>query len=342
LIQTPNGENILIDGGEKNTGAIQYLQSLGVQRIDLMIATHPHSDHIGGLVQVLNAMPVARVVTNGEAHTSSAYESFLDAIANAQADYVEVKRGDVIQMNGLNISVLNPSNNTYPDLNENSVVLQFTYGKTIFLLMGDAGADVESAFLVSGVPLKADILKVGHHGSTSGSTPAFLNAVHPAIALYSAGIGNSYNHPSPQTITAFSNIGSVIYGTDKNGTIILTVGMDGYQIAAQKDAALAPPVLIPTSAPASSSGLESISVTNPVSQGANATLIARTTPGASCSITVYYKSGASKASGLEPHTADSNGSVSWTWKVSNNTTPGNWRIVVNCNNVIKEIPFTVQ
>jgi len=342
LIQTPYGENILIDGGESETGVVQYLQSVGVQKIDLMVATHPHSDHIGGLVQVLRAFPVAKVLTSGEAHTTGTYENFIDGIASAQAEYIEGKRGDIIQINGLSLLVLNPLNNQYPDMNENSLVLQFTYGNTTFLLMGDGGADVESALLASGVPLRADILKVGHHASTSGSTPAFLGAVSPSVALYSAGIGNSYNHPAPQTITAITNAGAIIYGTDKNGTIILTVDSNGYQITTQKAGGLSSPLSTPTGQPVSASGVEIASVTSPVSPGAYATLTANTTPGASCSITVYYKSGPSKASGLEPRPADSNGSVSWTWKVGLKTTSGNWRIVVNCGGIIKETTFTVQ
>jgi beta-lactamase superfamily II metal-dependent hydrolase len=345
VIQTPNGQTVLIDGGETNTGIVQYLQSLGIQRIDLMIATHPHSDHIGGLVQVLQTFPVSKVVTNGQLHTTSTYEHFLDAIGFAQAEYVEVKRGDLISLDGITFHVLNPLSNSNSDLNENSVVLQFAYGSTTFLMMGDSGADTESALLSAGFPLKSTILKVGHHGSTSGSTQAFLNAVRPEIALYSAGIGNSYHHPAPQTIAALAAVGATVYGTDKNGIISVDVGPNGYTISTAKDVVLAmpaaPPIVPPTALPGSGR-LEIISVTSPVSKGATATLTAKTSPGAACTITVYYKSGPSKASGLGSQTADASGLVSWTWKVGIHTSSGTWRIVVNCAGLTQETSFKVQ
>jgi competence protein ComEC len=346
LIQTPDGKTVLIDGGESNTGIVTQLQSIGIQRIDLMIATHPHSDHIGGLVQVLQSYPVAKVVTGGQPHTTTVYENFLDGIAAAHAEYVEVKRGDVISLGGIDFQVLNPANNNNADLNENSVVIQFKYGQTTFLMMGDSGADTEASLLSAGLPLKTDILKVGHHASTSGSTLAFLNAVQPKTALYSAGINNQFGHPAPQIIASLAAVGATIYGTDQNGTIDIKADLSGYTINTDKDVVIATPIL-PTAVeaviPSTGSGeLEIVSITSPVSKGANATLTAKTSPNASYTITVYYKSGASKAAGLGPKTADASGMVSWTWKVGSKTTSGTWRIVISCSGVTKETTFTVQ
>jgi competence protein ComEC len=346
LIRTPDGKTILIDGGETDTGIVSKLQSLGVQRIDLMIATHPHSDHIGGLVQVLQSFPVAKVITSGQPHTTSVYEHFIDGIASAQAEYGEVKRGDVISLGGVDFRILNPVNNNDPDFNENSIVLLFKYGQTTFLMMGDSGAVTEADMLSAGLPLKADILKVGHHGSTSGSTQTFLNMVQPTIALYSAGINNQYGHPALQTIAALEAVGATVYGTDRNGTISINVDLDGYTIKTVQDVIGATPVfptvIVATITPSVFGGLEIVSVTSPVSKGSTASLTAKTSPNASCSITVYYKSGPSEASGLGPKTADASGMVSWTWKVGASTTAGTWRIVVNCNGVTKETTFTVQ
>lgn len=341
LIQTPDGQTALIDGGETDSGIVQYLQSIGIQRVDLIIATHPHADHIGGLVQVMKTFPVTKVVTNGQPHTTTVYEHFLDAIAAAQAEYIEVKRGDALPLGSLNFLVFNPVGNTNPDLNENSIVLQFAYGQTTFLMMGDSGADAESSLLASGLPLKANILKVGHHGSRYSSTPAFLDAVKPEIAVYFAGIDNSYGHPAPQTIAALVSVGAMVYGTDQSGTIIITADLNGYTINTAKNVAGATPALTPSRAP-TSVGLEILSVTSPVPAGANATLTAETSPNASCTITVYYKSGASSAAGLGPKIADANGAVSWTWKVGARTTPGTWKIVVSCDSVTQETTFTVQ
>jgi competence protein ComEC len=344
LIQTSDGRNILIDGGDTGTGVVGYLQSVGVQQIDLMIATHPHADHIGGLVQVLRTYPVLTVVTNGEAHTTSVYEDFLDAIADAKAQYLEVKRGDVLQVGNLKLNVLSPVATTDPDLNENSIVLRFMDGRTTYLMMGDAGANTEAALLSSGMPLKANILKVGHHGSKSGSTPAFLQAVDPDVAVYSAGVNNSYGHPALQTLRALNDVGATIYGTNVNGTVSVKDTAQGYEVQTQKAELAAVPTAtfrpVATSAPAT--GLEIVSVTSPVAKGAIARLVAQTSPGASCSITVYYKSGPSQAAGLEQKKADASGVVAWSWKVGTRTTPGEWPIYVQCDTFTETTTFTVQ
>lgn len=351
LILGPDGQTALIDGGDSGTGVVQYLQNLGIQRIDLMFATHPHADHIGGLVDVLNAMPVAQVVTSGEINTTSVFERFLDGIDRAGAEYVEAKRGDSIPLGNVAFQVLSPAHLSPDNLNNSSLVLKFKIGKTTFLFMGDAEREIESELLGSGESLDVDILKVGHHASKSSSTLAFLNAVSPKIAMYSAGIGNSYGHPAPQTISALQTIGAAIYGTDQLGTILITVSSDGYQVSSERQPAATPVVvvpLVPTATVASTTGgdLSILSVTSPVSKGSTATLTAQAAPGAACTITVYYKSGPSQAQGLEPRTAGADGKISWSWTVGVRTSAGNWRIVVSCtangNTSTKETYFTVQ
>jgi competence protein ComEC len=357
LIQSPDGKSALIDGGEAGSGALQYLQSKNVTHLDLMVATHPHSDHIGGLVEVLKTIPTDRVVTNGQPHTTNVYENFLDAIAAAKAEYIEVKRGDTIPLGTLVFQVLSPVSATSGDLNNNSVVLRLEYGNTSFLFTGDAQTNAESGMIASGLPLKAEILKAGHHGSSTSSSPAFLAQVQPAVAVYSAGIGNSYGHPHAETIAALTAIGAKIYGTDANGTITVTTDGGKYLVNAEQAGPRAPPVIIQatqtpviiqaTQTPASANPtLEIASVTSPIAPGSRATLNAKTLPGAACSITVYYKSGPSKAQGLGPVTADASGNCSWSWNVGSNTTPGNWRIVVKANvngqNLSQETTFVVQ
>jgi beta-lactamase superfamily II metal-dependent hydrolase len=230
LIVTPDGLTMLIDGGNPNTGVVDYLQGRGVKQIDVMIATHPNEDHIGGLIQVLQAMPVARVVTNGLLHTTKTYADFLDAITNSQAVYSEVKRDDTIALGDLKISVLNPGGNIVGNLNENSVVLRLEYGKTSFLFMGDAGDPAESSMMAAGMPLKSDILKVGHHGSCDSLSQPFLAAVQPKVGIYSAGKDNQYGYPCADMVQLLYQNGIWMLGTDVNGSIIVTVTMDDYQI----------------------------------------------------------------------------------------------------------------
>jgi beta-lactamase superfamily II metal-dependent hydrolase len=360
---------MLIDGGDTNTGIVQYLQSIGVQRIDLMIATHPHSDHIGGLVQVLQAFPVAKVVTNGQLDTTTVYEHFLDAIMASKAAYIDLKRGDVLSLDGIDFHCLSPVATTNPDLNENSIVLQFIYGQTKFLMMGDAGGDTESALLAANLLAKVNILKVGHHGSSTGSTPAFLNAIKPDVAIYSAGINNIYGLPDQQTISALRTAGATVYGTDQNGTIIITVNQSGYTTTTSKSNASVTTVLSPTEMITQTFTLTQIPTlvftstlalsptwtptvpapgqfeiypVSPVSRNQNATLTAKTSPNAPCSIIVHTKSGTSSAQGLNSKNADGNGKVSWVWRIGPNTTLGTWGIDVTCNGVTKSTTYTVQ
>lgn len=337
LIVSPDGGIALIDGGEADSGVLGYLQSHGVSKLDLVVTTHPHADHIGGLVQVLKTLPVAEVVTNGQLTTTLTYEHFLDAIAEAGSEYVEVKRGDTIPFGNLTFQVLNPQSTTGDDLNNNSLVLRLVYGASSFLFMGDADQAAEASILSMGLPIQADILKVGHHGSATASSPAFLGAVKPEIAVYSAGAGNPYGHPHPETLAALSATGVQVYGTDVNGSVVVSADNAGvYKVEAERESSpRAPPTpgagVTSTPAVSGSGGpliLQVISVSSPVAPGGRATLVAHTTPGANCTIRVYYKSGASNAAGLSPQSADANGDVSWTWNVGRSTTPGNWRIVV--------------
>jgi competence protein ComEC len=351
LIQTPYGQTVLIDGGDTNTGIIQYLQSLGIQRIDLMVATHPNADHIGGLVQVLQTFPVVKVVTNGQLATTNVYENFLDAIMSAGAQYSDIKRGDVLSAGGIDFICLNPVDITNPDTNENSIVLLFSYGPTKFLLMGDAGAATEANLVASNLLSRVDILKVGHHSSTTGTTSAFLSVIKPVVAIYSAALNNSYGHSAPQTISALQVVGATIYGTDRNGTIIISADLNGYTAKLARLTPITTSILAKltptytstraTTTPGSVT-LTILSVTSPVSKGSNATLSARTSPNASCSIVVSYKSGPSHASGLGSKIADSSGAVSWTWKVGSGTTSGTWPISVTCNDITQTTSFIVR
>lgn len=231
LIQAPEGQTALIDGGAANGLALAYLQAQGIKSIDVMIATLPHEEHFGGLVEVLDAMPVKTVITNPESDdTSGLYRHFLDAIATAGADYVEVKRGDSIHLGSLVFSVLNPNDIKPDNLNTNSLVLELTYGKTTFLFMGDADKQAENAILATRLNLHADILKLGQHGSCDSSDPAFLDAVHPTVAIYFNGLYYPFMNPCPGTINALEKDGILIYGTDKKGSISVTVTTDGYSI----------------------------------------------------------------------------------------------------------------
>ncbi len=376
---------ILIDGGEKNTGVADYIRPYVDGALEAMVATHPHADHIGGLLEVLQKYDVKDIWLNGDTYTTKTYTDFMALVNAENATVHEAERGQTMQVGVISFHILNPAKPLGTDTNDNSIVLSLSYGDTDFLFMGDAQSTAESSMLnlVSDI----DILKVGHHGSRTSSSPIFLNKVKPEIAIYSAGIGNSYGHPHQETISALTQVGAKIYGTDVNGTIVVTSDGQSFSVTPSRipgerappvvvppsttqpvieppsitppvtvppsvtqpsvtQPVVTPPAIVPTVVAPQAPSLEIVSVTSPIGQGYTATLQARTMPGADCSIVVYYKSGKSAASGLGPQKADSQGNVSWSWKVGTTTTPGSWRILVTATSggqtVSQETYFTVR
>jgi len=237
-----NGKNILIDGGTQDMGprVETYLKNYGVSSLDLLVSTHPHEDHIGGLITILKNLPVKQVLDSGQPHSSQIYEKFLTLIDQKNIPYNVAQRGQKINLDkDLKIDVLSPPQTLFPDdLNQNSIVLKITYGNVSFLFMGDAGTEAESNLISSSYDLKSNILKVGHHGSSSATSKAFLNEVKPAISIIEVGADNDYGHPTQKTLNALQSIGSKIYRTDTSGNIIITTDGTGYSISTQKQFAV--------------------------------------------------------------------------------------------------------
>lgn len=461
---------VLIDGGDRSPGVVAYLRDYVDGTLEAMIATHPHADHIGGLIAVLDSFEVEQIWLNGDTHTTQTYSDFVDKVNAEGADVREARRGDTIQVGDLTFKVLYPTATLVDDINNNSIVLKLSYGDVDFLFTGDAEHEAESSMLGAGVLADIDILKVGHHASRTSSSQLFLDTVRPEVAVYMAGTDNKYGHPHEETISALCNAGVTVYGTDVHGIIIVTTdgttpsvqplndkppicdGRDGpdwelnigangqgttnpsqgthpYDDGERVEVSAFPAsgwefdhwggdasgtstqttvvmdsnksvtayfttiqYTLTTSVSPSGSGSVSppggtfdaetvvnltatanpdyefshwsgtdnnsinpttvtmdsnksvtayfiqkpslpleLSVTTPIGQGYTATLEAKTEPGAYCTITVYYKSGPSGASGLDDKYADSLGNVSWSWKVGTRTTPGDWQIVVTAS-----------
>lgn len=230
-----DGFAMLIDAGNWNsTEAVDYLKQQGIQNIDIVIGTHPDADHIGQLAQVVGEFEVAEVWMSGNTSSSNTFLNALQAIEASGSDYVEPRSGDRFDVGSMEIEVLYPDEITGA-ANEESVSLRITYGDVRFVFTGDAGVKEEQEMIDSGMDLEAEILHLGHHGSNTSTSTAFLKAVAPKVAIYSAGADNSYGHPHAEVIAATENEGAEVFGTDVNGTILVQTDGKSYSVKTQQE-----------------------------------------------------------------------------------------------------------
>lgn len=245
LVLSPGGYTMLIDGGNSPSDAtdiiIPALHAHGYDQLDFLVATHPDQDHIGGLVTVLQKIPVSHAVLTGQEHTTQTYEAFLEEISRlrnaGQLTPVKARRGTPLNLDpALNVEVLAPGDDVVAtgDTNNASIVIRLTYGAVSFVFTGDAEEDEENWILAQGGDLRAQILKVSHHGSKNGTSEAWLKAVSPEVAVISVGADNRYGHPSSQVIERLARRKIKIYRTDQQGTITVTTDGHSYQVSTEK------------------------------------------------------------------------------------------------------------
>lgn len=230
FIESPNGKTMLVDGGVKGAGqkVVSYLKELGVNKLDIVVATHPDADHIGGLIPVLNSIDIGQFYDSGKVHTSQTFEEMLTLIDTKNIPYNVPKTGDRIAFDDdINVKVLNANENA-TDNNDASIVLKITYGNVSFLLTADAGIALEKEMMQDDV--KATILKAGHHGSNTSSSTEFIQAVHPEVTILSYGEGNKYGHPHAEVVDRLQAIGSKIYATAEAGTVIVSTDGVNYDV----------------------------------------------------------------------------------------------------------------
>ena len=226
------GDNeVLIDGGGKSPGVVRYIDDYVDGRLEVMVATHPHADHIGGLISVLRAFEVDEIWLNGDTSTSETYSQFMSAVNSEGAQVFTARRGDTIQAGNLTFNVLHPAN-LNGSTNDDSIVLSLSYGQIDFLFTGDVEQEAEASMLVqSVVPVPdVEVLKVGHHGSRTASSMQFLQVIKPECAIYMAGQDNSYGHPHEEAIANLCEVGAQIYGTDIHGTVVVTTDGATYDV----------------------------------------------------------------------------------------------------------------
>ena len=232
FLQLPNGATMLIDGGPRtnfDSGRfviLPFLRSLGVRRLDVVVATHADMDHIGGLITVVEEMEVGRLILPRTGHTTWTHRRLLEAVGERGVPLHFGRRHDTIDLcPGVSIDILHPTAAWVEkdDASENdmSVVIRIAYGATSALFAGDIGSAAEEELVMNVAGIGSDILKVSHHGAKSGTGKSFLAAVRPRVSVISAGRNNRYGHPAPEVLERLRSMGAAAYRTDRDGAVFL-------------------------------------------------------------------------------------------------------------------------
>lgn len=219
LIRT-GGHDMLIDAGNNDDAAkiCDYLASLGVRKLDFLLLTHPHEDHIGGADEVVYSLPIETVIMPEKEHTSKSFEDVLDALEHEGLSVTAPVPGQAYALGAGAFTVLSPLRDYGDDLNDWSVCIRLVFGQTSFYMAADK--DAENDILDAGLTLKSDVLKVAHHGSDTSSGASFLDAVAPEFAVISCGRLNVYGHPHEETMQALLSRGVKLFRTDEQGTVV--------------------------------------------------------------------------------------------------------------------------
>lgn len=228
FIELPDGKTMLIDAGEKENGedVAGYVKSCGADRVDFLVGTHPHADHIGGLAEVVRSFEIGEIYMPRATHTSKVFEDLLLAIGEKNMQINTAKAGvNIIKSEEYSIDILGPAEDSYSNLNNYSAVIKITYNDVAFLFTGDA--ENEALRRIKG-DVSADVLKVSHHGSDTADDRGFMMRVNPKYAVISLGEGNQYGHPHDSVMNLLAEVGAKVYRTDTHGTVI--AGTDGKNI----------------------------------------------------------------------------------------------------------------
>jgi competence protein ComEC len=252
LLQLPNGQNMLIDAGPNAAAAelVAYLNRQGIKKIDYLEATHPHEDHIGGMDEVIQSFDIGIIYMPRVTTTTKSFENVADAIKAKGLKITPGKAGmTILDEDGLEISFLAPCGNSYEDINNWSIVTRVQFGNNSFMFTGDAEDLSENEMRRAGANLKADVLKVAHHGSYSSTSVDFLRAVAPRYAVITAAADNDYGHPHQITVNKLNSAGVGVFRTDQNGTVVISSNGNNLVISTVKTSMEAQNSSIPPSNP---------------------------------------------------------------------------------------------
>jgi beta-lactamase superfamily II metal-dependent hydrolase len=240
LIISPSGKTVLIDAGPTEAGdeMLAALARHHVKVLDLMVATHPHADHIGGMRKVINTIRVKRLLDSGQVHSSETYARLMQTVQEKSINFIKAQKGQTIDLeSGAKLEVLNPGKELMTGvrsggsvLNANSVVLRLGYGEFGMLFTGDAEFETEAQMMNEKANLAAQVLKIGHHGSRYATSGKFLETVRPQTAIISDGAMNEYGHPSQFTLDRLRRAKVQTYRTDLHGEITIVTDSKNYEV----------------------------------------------------------------------------------------------------------------
>ncbi|MEY8355209.1 ComEC/Rec2 family competence protein [Lachnospiraceae bacterium 54-53] len=217
-----DGRFMLIDAGEQDQAetVVSYLKAQGVRKLDYVIGTHPHSDHIGGLEAVIREFDVDKVILPEKEHTTKTFERLLDAVADKNLKITLPRVGDSYKLGDASFRIIAPNRDYGDNLNNWSVGIRLAYGTTGFVLCGDAEKEAEEDMAANGLDLNADVLKLSHHGSSTSSSEQFMDLVDPEYAVISCGRNNDYGHPHKEVMEMLKKRGIKVLRTDQMGTVV--------------------------------------------------------------------------------------------------------------------------
>lgn len=216
--------SMLIDGGNNadTNDILEYLEEKNITKLNYVIGTHPHEDHIGGLDGVIENLDVENILMPKVSHNTKTYEDVLTAIKAKGLKITTPRAGQQYSLGNARFAILSPTKDKYEDLNAYSIAIRLDYGQQSFIFLGDCEKDNENEMLLSGLPLGSTVMKLGHHGSNTSTSEEFLTAVEPEYTVISVGKDNDYNHPHQEVVKRLTDHKIKILRTDERGTIIFS------------------------------------------------------------------------------------------------------------------------
>jgi len=224
ILLQQGSNSMLVDAGNNGDAKVikDYLTKQEVKELQYFIGTHKDEDHIGSADYIINSFKVGKIYFPKQTATTQTFKDFVTTVKNKGLSLTVPKVGEQFKLGDALITVLAPNSNSYEDSNDYSIVIKVTYGSTSFLLTGDAETESEHEMVTAGTDLTATVLKVGHHGSRTSTSKAFLDKVNPKYSVTSVGTDNKYGHPTQEVMDRLKNKGVKVFRTDEQGTIIAT------------------------------------------------------------------------------------------------------------------------